>query len=70
MPATDKPAPKMTVKDLSVYYGAKKAVGPLSMDLPEKHVTSLIGPSGCGKSTFLRSLNRMNESRDVASRAK
>jgi len=61
MPATDKPAPKMTVKDLSVYYGAKKAVGPLSMDLPEKHVTSLIGPSGCGKSTFLRSLNRMNE---------
>lgn len=61
MPATDKPASKMTVKDLSVYYGAKKAVGPLSMDLPEKHVTSLIGPSGCGKSTFLRSLNRMNE---------
>lgn len=57
----EKPSAKMTVKDLSVFYGDKKAVGPLSLDLPEKHVTSLIGPSGCGKSTFLRSLNRMNE---------
>ena len=51
----------MTVRDLSVYYGEKKALGPVSLDLPEKHVTALIGPSGCGKSTFLRSLNRMNE---------
>jgi len=54
-------APKMLVRDLCVYYGPKKALGPVSMDIPEKHVTSLIGPSGCGKSTFLRSLNRMNE---------
>lgn len=61
MPSMDTPPFKMTVKDLSVFYGEKKAVGPLCMDLPEKHVTSLIGPSGCGKSTFLRSLNRMNE---------
>jgi ABC-type cobalamin/Fe3+-siderophores transport system ATPase subunit len=51
----------MTATNLSIFYGAKKAVGPLSMIIPEKHVTSLIGPSGCGKSTFLRSLNRMNE---------
>jgi phosphate transport system ATP-binding protein len=58
-PAT--PAMKLTVKDLSVFYGEKKALGPVSMDIPEKHVTALIGPSGCGKSTFLRSLNRMNE---------
>lgn len=55
------PAAKMTATNLSIFYGAKKAVGPLSMTIPEKHVTSLIGPSGCGKSTFLRSLNRMNE---------
>jgi phosphate transport system ATP-binding protein len=52
---------KMTVRDLCVYYGAKKALGPVSLELPERHVTALIGPSGCGKSTFLRSLNRMNE---------
>ena len=59
VPAT--PANKITVKELSVFYGPKKALGPVSMDIPEKHVTALIGPSGCGKSTFLRSLNRMNE---------
>ena len=52
---------KMSVRDLEVFYGAKKALGPCSRDLPEKHVTALIGPSGCGKSTSLRSLNRMNE---------
>jgi len=53
--------PKMRVRDLTVSYGEKKTLGPVSLDLPEKHVTALIGPSGCGKSTFLRSLNRMNE---------
>jgi phosphate transport system ATP-binding protein len=52
---------KLSARNLSVYYGTKKAIGPVSLDLPEKHVTALIGPSGCGKSTFLRSLNRMNE---------
>jgi phosphate transport system ATP-binding protein len=51
----------MTVKDLCVYYGAKKALGPVSMAITARQVTALIGPSGCGKSTFLRSLNRMNE---------
>jgi phosphate transport system ATP-binding protein len=29
-------------------------------------VTALIGPSGCGKSTFLRCLNRMNDTIDIA----
>ena len=53
--------PKLTVRGLSVFYGAKKALGPVSMEITEKRVTALIGPSGCGKSTFLRSLNRMNE---------
>jgi phosphate transport system ATP-binding protein len=56
-----KPPLKLTVRDMCVYYGAKRALGPVSLDMPEKHVTALIGPSGCGKSTFLRSLNRMNE---------
>jgi phosphate transport system ATP-binding protein len=52
---------KLTVRDLEVFYGDKRALGPVTMDLPERNVTALIGPSGCGKSTFLRSLNRMNE---------
>src|SRR6185369_7311499 len=55
------PIHKLTVRGLCVFYGPKKALGPVSMDIAEKRVTALIGPSGCGKSTFLRSLNRMNE---------
>jgi phosphate transport system ATP-binding protein len=49
------------VSKLFVYYGGKKAMGPVSMTIPGRQVTALIGPSGCGKSTFLRSLNRMND---------
>jgi phosphate transport system ATP-binding protein len=59
--AIDLAPQKLVVRNLRVYYGTKKALGPVSMDIPEKRVTALIGPSGCGKSTFLRSLNRMNE---------
>ena len=55
------PQPKLVVRNLTVFYGEKKAVGPVAMDIVGQHVTALIGPSGCGKSTFLRSLNRMNE---------
>ena len=51
----------LAVRQLSVFYGDKKAMGPVTMTIPGRRVTALIGPSGCGKSTFLRSLNRMNE---------
>ena len=54
-------APKMTARDVSVYYGAKKAIDAVSIDVSQEHVTAFIGPSGCGKSTFLRTLNRMND---------
>ena len=52
---------KVHAKDVSVFYGEKQALFDVSLDMPEKSVTSLIGPSGCGKSTFLRSINRMND---------
>ncbi len=52
---------KIEVKDLSLYYGEKKALNDISMLIPSNKVTALIGPSGCGKSTFLRSINRMND---------
>jgi phosphate transport system ATP-binding protein len=55
------PRMKLVVRNLEVFYGPKRALAPVTIDLPEKNVTALIGPSGCGKSTFLRSLNRMNE---------
>jgi phosphate transport system ATP-binding protein len=53
--------PKMTARDVSVFYGDKKAIDAVSIDVPLEHVTAFIGPSGCGKSTFLRTLNRMND---------
>jgi phosphate transport system ATP-binding protein len=52
---------KIEVKDLSLYYGEKKALKEISMQIPANKVTALIGPSGCGKSTFLRCINRMND---------
>jgi len=54
-------AQRIDVKDLSVYYGAFKAVEDVSMSVEPRTVTAFIGPSGCGKSTFLRTLNRMHE---------
>jgi phosphate transport system ATP-binding protein len=53
--------PKMTARDVSVFYGQKKAVDSVSIDVTQENVTAFIGPSGCGKSTFLRCLNRMND---------
>lgn len=52
---------KIQVNDLSLYYGEKKALNNISMQIPANKVTALIGPSGCGKSTFLRCINRMND---------
>ncbi len=52
---------KLEVKDLSLYYGNKRALHSVNMKIPEKKVTAFIGPSGCGKSTLLRCFNRMND---------
>ena len=52
---------KIAVKDLSLYYGEKKALKEIPLEIPKNKVTALIGPSGCGKSTFLRCINRMND---------
>ncbi|WP_245551642.1 phosphate ABC transporter ATP-binding protein PstB [Gilvimarinus chinensis] len=52
---------KLQVSDLNLYYGEKRALNNISLDIPEKKVTAFIGPSGCGKSTLLRCFNRMND---------
>ena len=58
-------APKLSARDVCVYYGEKQAIYDISLDIGKNEVIALIGPSGCGKSTFLRCLNRMNDTIDI-----
>src|SRR5580658_5053795 len=51
----------LTVRNLSVFFGANEVLKKVSLDIAARSVTAIIGPSGCGKSTFLRALNRMHE---------
>jgi phosphate transport system ATP-binding protein len=53
--------PKMTARNVDVFYGDKQAIKGVDIDIHDDKVTAFIGPSGCGKSTFLRALNRMND---------
>jgi len=50
---------RLSVRDLSFFYGSTQALKNITLDLPARQVTGMIGPSGCGKSTLLRVLNRM-----------
>ena len=52
---------KIGVDKLNFYYGEKRALDGISIEIRSNLVTAFIGPSGCGKSTFLRTLNRMND---------
>ena len=61
--AAEKPAKPIAFecKKVVVYYGQKRGLNGVSLDIGKGEVTALIGPSGCGKSTFIRCLNRMND---------
>jgi phosphate transport system ATP-binding protein len=60
------PQTKLTARNVDVFYGPKKAIDDVSIDIESGMVTAFIGPSGCGKSTFLRCFNRMNDTIAVA----
>jgi phosphate transport system ATP-binding protein len=49
------------MKNVSIYYGAFKAVTEVSLTVPEREITAFIGSSGSGKTTVLRAFNRMND---------
>ena len=57
---------KIRARDVQVYYGDNHAIKDVDVDILDKTVTAFIGPSGCGKSTFLRCINRMNDTIDIA----
>jgi phosphate transport system ATP-binding protein len=56
--------PRMTCREVNVFYGDKQAIKNVSLDIGRNEVIAMIGPSGCGKSTFIRCLNRMNDTID------
>jgi phosphate transport system ATP-binding protein len=60
-PATLNTPVKIGVDQLNFYYGTKRALDGINIEIRSNLVTAFIGPSGCGKSTFLRTLNRMND---------
>jgi phosphate transport system ATP-binding protein len=51
----------LTATNVACWFGTKKVLEGVNLDMAPGQVTALIGPSGCGKSTFLRTLNRMHE---------
>jgi phosphate transport system ATP-binding protein len=60
----EEPVPGVPVFDaenVSVWYGAFRAVTDVSLAVHEHEITAFIGPSGCGKTTVLRTLNRLND---------
>lgn len=42
--------------DIEKVYAGRRALGPISLEVPPGRTTVLIGPSGCGKSTLIRLL--------------
>src|SRR5215472_3321034 len=60
-PNAEAPARTFEAKNVSIWYGQKRAIEDVTLDIASNAVTAIIGPSGCGKSTFLRALNRMHE---------
>jgi len=61
MQTNETPQYAIETKDLSIFYGAFKAVSDVNFKIEKQKVTAIIGPSGCGKSTLLRAFNRMND---------
>jgi phosphate transport system ATP-binding protein len=55
------PGAALCARNLDIYYGTRKALEAVSIEIHPGQVTAIIGPSGCGKSTFIKALNRIGE---------
>jgi phosphate transport system ATP-binding protein len=58
-PKTPRATPHISVRHLNVHIEGRPILKNISIDIPDKGITSFIGPSGCGKTTLLRALNRL-----------
>lgn len=50
---------RLSTDDLSIGYGERLIVKSLSIEIPDRKITTIIGPNGCGKSTLLKAITRI-----------
>jgi iron complex transport system ATP-binding protein len=50
---------RLSTDELSIGYGERLIVKNLSIEIPDKRITTIIGPNGCGKSTLLKAITRI-----------
>jgi len=47
---------RVHLRGLEKRYGAKRALGPVDLELDRSEIVGVVGPDGAGKSTLLRSI--------------
>ncbi|WP_100401382.1 ABC transporter ATP-binding protein [Bacillus sp. FJAT-42315] len=50
---------RLYTTDLNISYGERLIVKDLSVEIPDKKITTIIGSNGCGKSTLLKAITRI-----------
>jgi phosphate transport system ATP-binding protein len=51
----------LRLRHVAAYYGSRRVVRDITLDIARNAITAIIGPSGSGKSTLLRCIDRMHE---------
>jgi len=51
----------LKLRNVDAFYGPRRVVRDISLDIARNAITAIIGPSGSGKSTLLRCIDRMHE---------
>ncbi|MBM7583519.1 iron complex transport system ATP-binding protein [Bacillus pakistanensis] len=50
---------RLYTNELNIGYGERLIVKDLSVNIPDKQITTIIGANGCGKSTLLKAITRI-----------
>ncbi|MGD6834247.1 ABC transporter ATP-binding protein [Sutcliffiella halmapala] len=50
---------RLYTNELNIGYGERLIVKDLSVEIPDKQITTIIGSNGCGKSTLLKAITRI-----------